>query len=321
MGCSWLCVMPRNLVSLLLFLLLCASVSADLPHRAGITRPPEVTILRENIAENDFRYRTEHFEFIAPVRMARRLISDLATVFEGTLAAVDALPHGWNPVRDANSPYQVRLFDSVLNYAAAGGIPGSGGFYSSVTREIWVPLDNLGVRRTSGGYTFNPGQDMSLLIHEITHQVTHDWLVQLPMWIVEGIAVFMETVPYRRGEFLFHRYDPRDYLTKLNFDPSQYAFGSLERILNLTSPQWIHDMAMDRDQTRRNYVNSLLLFHFFSFSEFSGEGRVFQKSLRLMEQGSPWPATPLGQMTANPEAWKAIFQETLRRERIRLSIF
>jgi hypothetical protein len=41
------------------------------------------------------------------------------------------------------------------------------------------------------------------LIHEVTHQVMHEWLPVMPLWLGEGLAEYLSAVPYQNGRFEF----------------------------------------------------------------------------------------------------------------------
>ncbi|MDV7397501.1 hypothetical protein RZS08_39230, partial [Arthrospira platensis SPKY1] len=115
-------------------------------------------------------------------------------------------------------------------------MPNSGGMYfGGNRREILVPLTSVGMRRTSSEYTFDANADFRTLIHEITHQVHHHWLRRLPIWLIEGLAVYMEYVPYSRGEFRFDRLDVADVFSRRSPDG---AFVSLPAMKALTNQEW-----------------------------------------------------------------------------------
>ena len=62
------------------------------------------------------------------------------------------------------------------------------GVYLPLKKEILVPFTSIGARERGSQMTLRRRSDTSTLVHEITHQVMHDWLPLLPVWLVEGLA-------------------------------------------------------------------------------------------------------------------------------------
>lgn len=61
-----------------------------------------------------------------------------------------------------------------------------------------MPIRSLGLEPTSTGYRKQGEINHRILLHEVTHQVMHKW--RLPVWLQEGIAEYVERVPYTASQ-------------------------------------------------------------------------------------------------------------------------
>lgn len=192
----------------------------------AIGRMPEETKVDQSIeVEGGPRvFNTPNFQFDCDQGVTRGFISEAARVFEGTLHAIDSLPLGIKPKpAEGASRFKTlflsrEAFDRELAQGAAPaggsgpGIPGGGlampqttvaGVYLPARREVLVPFSSLGVEKNGSQITLRRSSDTSTLIHEITHQVMHDWLALTPLWFSEGLAEYISAVPYQNGRFEF----------------------------------------------------------------------------------------------------------------------
>lgn len=255
------------------------------PKRVQVP-PPKVETVQEEGSENI--YRTEHFEFRSDAQLSRILVAEFGQIFEATLAAVQALPLDLNIEASAEGYFVARLFTTVDAYRDAGGTRGSGGVYNRQTQEILVPLEHLGVRRSSSGFTFDRHTDNGTLIHEITHQVMHPWLPKMPVWLIEGSAEYMETIPYQRGVFDFQRQDLRRYLERtLMRGTGTFAMVPVEELLGLTRGSWREHFAGSADEIRRNYGSALLLTYYFLHLDGDRDAIRIRRYLQALGAGMP----------------------------------
>ena len=262
-----------------------ADDTMDWPIRVRVFRPA-VTIVEEG--RDGGVYRTEHFEFRSDTRLSRGLVAQFGEIFESTYATVKALPLGLDPQPPENGYFITVLFTRVEDYHAAGGLPGSGGTYQRRQDRIIIPLGNLGVRPSSSGLTYDRHGDNSTLIHEITHQVMRPWLGRIPPWLVEGMATWMETLPYSRGTFQVRQHFPRDYL-----DDRARTMGRplpvtpVEELMTLSHREWNAHFGQDVPALRRNYHSALVLTHFFLRMDGDGDGAPMAAYLRAVRGGMP----------------------------------
>lgn len=184
-----------------------------------------------------FLYQSPHFVIESDLKLPASAVNDIATVLEATRAVLIAIPLGFHGGGESDR-YRVHLFRDRAGYAAAGGINGSGGHYDGRTRRMLVLLPNLGIEEKDGVLRLDHRRSLFILKHEVVHQLMAPWHRRLPLWVSEGIAEFIASLPYASGTYTLQPPGSgmRDYLLK--WQPSKN-----ERSLRLIPP---HDlMAMD----------------------------------------------------------------------------
>jgi len=243
------------------------------PNAASGRDTFELSVVREDSEAEKFIYRSKHFEFISEERLDFNVVRDFALTFEATFQAVDALPVGLAPA-PPDGYFQTRLFRSRISYHHAGGPENSGGAYFRSKKQIWVPLEALGVERTSSGFSLDRDRDNALLIHEITHQVMHRWLADIPVWVSEGFAVFVESLPYRRGEFRFKRQDLEAFFKRRLGQADPVVLLHPSDVMNLTHEKWWDNMADPGNQSRQ-YASSFALIQYFLFGDEEPPQRLY----------------------------------------------
>ncbi len=251
----------------------------------------DITIVREDSETSTYIYRTPHFEFHSNVKLARKVVREFSQIFESTLLAVSELPLKLNPEITENTFFLTQIFETEGQYLAAGGIPNSAGVYFPESRKIMVPLRHLGVKKTSSAYTIDESKEINVLAHEITHQVTHDWLDKLPIWASEGIAEYIEHVPYERGAFRFDRFKVDGVLRR-----GSPSLTSLEVLMNMSLIEWNQTLAKSPRRAFSNYLSVLVLYYYFCHFDLDKEGnpRLLYDYLRAIEAGeSPEAATKI----------------------------
>ncbi len=204
-------------------------VAAGSGLRVG-TMPAETKIDPNLPAEGGPKtYTTAHFTFECETEVTKAFISEASRVFEGTLEAVRALPLGLDP-KPAEGETRFRTlflergtFENEFNKnrtepetanpgsGASVAPPGAGtdnvanvaGVYIPKRKEVLVPYTSLGVSMSGSKVSLRRGSDTSTLIHEVTHQVMHEWLPVMPLWLGEGLAEYLSALPYQNGRFEF----------------------------------------------------------------------------------------------------------------------
>lgn len=173
--------------------------------------PEETQLPREiDVSGGPRVFRTTHFEFTTDQEVSKAFIAEAARVYEGTYLAVSRLPHGIELTPPSGMTHFRGRFinDREFNEFAAektAVIPGQRvvGLYLTREKELLVPYSSLGARLNGSRMTLRKSSDTSTLIHEIVHQVMHDWLPLMPTWFAEGTAEYLAAVPYQNGRFEF----------------------------------------------------------------------------------------------------------------------
>jgi len=149
-----------------------------------------------------FIYKTPHFRFISEVNLGTTLMKDLARVFELTYHLHSVSPLG-TLAEPENGLFDAKLYGKRESYTTAGGPPDTAGVYLLKEKLFLAPLDLMGVREGSAGWRKDSNYyDLSTIIHELTHMLTHGMLNNLPTWVNEGYAEYISNIPMERNAFM-----------------------------------------------------------------------------------------------------------------------
>ncbi|MEO5915928.1 MAG: hypothetical protein ABIS50_16960 [Luteolibacter sp.] len=150
-----------------------------------------------------FIYKTPHFRFIADVNLGTALMKDLARVFELTYHLHSTSPLGTLAKPENNGLFDAKLFGKTESYHTAGGPESTAGVYLLKEKVFLAPLDLMGVREGSTGWRKDSNYyDLSTIIHELTHMLTHGMLDNLPTWVNEGYAEYVANIPMEKNAFM-----------------------------------------------------------------------------------------------------------------------
>ncbi len=188
---------------------------APFPEETGA--PKEI-----NVIGGPEVYQTPHFEFHSEQSVSKGFIAEAALVYEGTYYALRGiLPESisLNPPQGQTHYRGKFLSDRAFDEVVRGKmpvLPGQriAGLYVTADRELLVPYSSLGARKLGSRLTLRKSSDTTTLIHEIVHQVMHDWLPLLPTWFAEGMSEYVAAIPYQNGRFEF-RNSERGLLERL----------------------------------------------------------------------------------------------------------
>ena len=248
-------------------------------------------------------FNTPHFQFDCDQGVTKGFISEAARVFEGTLHAIDSLPLGINPkpAEGASRFHTLFLsrgaFDQELaktplapatpNGSTSGLIPiprttTVAGVYIPSRQEVLVPFSSLGVEKNGSQLTLRRSSDTSTLIHEITHQVMHDWLVVTPVWFSEGLAEYISAVPYQNGRFEFRNAERglkeslEESFRDQKGNPVQMIHSS--DLIQMQSSEWTGSIP--------EYKSAMLLIYYFMhLDQPEKPGAALAAYLHLLERG------------------------------------
>ena len=166
----------------------------------------EIKLKSENPKAPAFLYEGAHFIVQSDVKLPLGVVRDLNGVFEGTRAALMALPLGLHSGREAEK-YPVLLFSTAEQYGRAGGGSASGGYFDGTTGRMLILLPNLGIHAEKEAKAFDYQKNLFVVKHEVTHQILQGWGDAFPVWFNEGLAEVIAATPYTRGRYTFSAMD------------------------------------------------------------------------------------------------------------------
>lgn len=244
------------------------------------SRALDVKAVEEDAAKRNYVYRSEFFQFTAQDKLAVSVMKEIARAFESTHALVSALPWAINPAPPADLGfYQAKFYLNRRNYILDGGPENSGGVYFTGDRIFRIPFDSLGLEMRGKTWFKNDSYRNDTLVHEITHQMMHDFLPFLPMWIIEGSAEYAEMLPYNAGKFLAsaHQRGMKEYLRDFatNRGISFSDATGLAAHMAVTQDQWTERGRVSADGQARLYHASTILVYYFCHLEGDGNGTRF----------------------------------------------
>ena len=162
---------------------------------------PGLTVGEEAAGAGGYVYTTKNFRFHCDVNLGATLMKDLARTFELTLQLHSKSPFGIlaKPEKDR---FEAKLFGKLDDYQKAGGPGSTAGVYLPKKKVFLAPLELMGIRPGTAGYRkITDEYDVSTIVHELTHMLTHEMLNNLPLWVNEGYAEYIGSIPIQAGVF------------------------------------------------------------------------------------------------------------------------
>jgi hypothetical protein len=196
-------------------------------------------------------------------------MKEVARTFEATKELVGKLP--WGVVcrpPEGLELYQAALYETRKDYIAAGGPSNSGGVYMSGEKIFKIPFESLGIKRLANSYTKDAKYNSDTLVHEITHQMMHDYLPFMPKWAIEGSAEYTELLPYHAGSFGVARNKEglKRYLDEWRKRGRTPSAPSIKGIFRLKRADW-DSQALTSSRQHELYQQSALLVYYFNHLE------------------------------------------------------
>jgi len=249
-------------------------------------RSVEIKAVEEKPNERRCVYRSESFEFVSQDKLAVSIMKELATTFEATRSLVSALPWGIEPKPPADlGYYEAKFYVTRDDYIKDGGPANSGGVYFSRDRIFRIPFQGLGLELRGKTYFKKAGFKEETLVHEVTHQMMHDFLPFLPTWVIEGTAEYTESLPYNAGKFRANAHESavKSYikLRQEHSDISPADFRPFSDHMTMKHDTWGSLSENPRSQ-HLLYFQSYLLVYYFCHVDGDGKGTRFLKYLDTM---------------------------------------
>jgi hypothetical protein len=224
----------------------------------------EVRVVSEDTAAEKFSYESAHFAVESDLKLPLPVVRDITAVFEATRAALIALPLGLLRGEE-ETKYAVAMFSTAAAYQAAGGIEGSGGFYDGPSQRMLIYLPNLGIKKGTYALAVDFQRQLFVLKHEVTHQLLGRWGAWLPVWLNEGFAECIASMPYTRGRYSLQNLDGAmsEYLRKWRVSPDRRDLLLIPpaRLMALSPPQWRDEVSAVTAYPL--YNSAALLAHYF----------------------------------------------------------
>ncbi|MBL9146249.1 MAG: hypothetical protein JNM99_21395 [Verrucomicrobiaceae bacterium] len=201
-------------------------------------------------------YRLGNFEFETGPDLSVPLVREVGRVFVGMEEIFQRLPWDLPPIPPEGGKFRAKLYADVKDYAAIAP-PLTSGFYSIKDKLFHVPYASLGMERDDKGRwsktkDFNP----DTLMHEITHMMMDHVVPVLPIWVAEGAAEYVETLPMKGGAVVMNEMPKalKDYIlhmegfqTRAN---SNYRYrasvSGLLNVLHITGKAWHNSVEQGR---------------------------------------------------------------------------
>lgn len=237
----------------------------------------EVKLVTEE--SRKFVYRSEGFEYTSQGKLLPSLMKEVARTFEATKKLVGELP--WGVVcrpPEGLELYQAALYENRDAYMQAGGPSNSGGVYMSGEKIFKIPFESLGIKRLGKSYTKDENYSSDTLVHEITHQMMHDYLPYMPKWAIEGSAEYAELLPYKAGSFGIarHKEGLKDYLEAWRNRGRTPKLPNVSQLFRLKRKEW-DEQALTSDRQHALYQQSALLVYYFNHLDGDGTGARWMK--------------------------------------------
>ncbi len=224
----------------------------------------EVRVVAEDAVAMKFSYESTHFVVESDLKLPVPVVRDITAAFEATRALLIALPLGL--LRgDEDEKYAVAMFSTAAAYQAAGGIEGSGGYFDAPSQRMLIFLPNLGIKQGTYALAVDFQRQLFVLKHEVTHQLLGRWSMRLPVWLNEGFAECVASMPYTRGRYSLQNLDGAmsEYLRKWRASPDRRDLLLIPpaRLMALTAPQWRDEVSAVTAYPL--YNSAALLAHYF----------------------------------------------------------
>jgi hypothetical protein len=237
----------------------------------------KLQLVLEEPQNRKFIYQTDSFEFMSQDKLAGSVMTEIARTFEATRLLVSALP--WGIVCTPPAPlerYQAALYETREDYTNNGGPTNSGGVYDSGDMIFKIPFPSLGLERRGKTWFKNENFRNDTLVHEITHQMMHDYLRFLPKWVIEGTAEYTEMIPNNAGTFRIgsHKSGIKEHVDQNTQNGAPINLGSIKEHLTMNREQW-DTKATDSASMRTLYLRSSLLVYYFNHLDGTGKGERF----------------------------------------------
>jgi hypothetical protein len=255
-------------------------------------RSIEIAVIVEKPEEKNCVYQSEAFSFHAEEKLAGSVMKEIARTFEATRTLLQTLPWAIDPKPPVDvGRFQAKFYATRQSYIANGGPENSGGVYMSRDRTFRIPFQSLGLKQVGKTWAKDDGYSNDTIIHEITHQLMHDYLAFLPTWVIEGTAEYTEMLPYKAGRFRAsaHQSGFKEYLQQAEQRGVTLADINVAGHLMMKGADWNAQSSSGGIAQFRLYFASCVMVYYFCHVDGDGNGTRFLKYLdKIAEAREAW---------------------------------
>lgn len=259
------------------------------PREIRLDGPVSSKVVSEDPKTGRYIYETPNYRFTCESPITADVVSNFSVMFEATYKYAQSLPLSLGSGRKRQGKLDIFLFSSMTSYVRAGGPPGSGGcFYRGF---VLVPMDSLGLTKSSTGFTLDRNRDNSVLVHELAHQLTPEAYFASGSrgWFTEGLAETMAITPYSWSYFSIDTNGSleKDYAT----GNGRNGRGGRSLGTTINAPRLKHFFTMPYEQFSGSNANvhyglALLVTHYFLHMEGGGKAHRITQFLRSLHAGA-----------------------------------
>ncbi len=146
-------------------------------------------------------YRSRHFEFTSPVKLGEGSMKEICRSFESTFELVSKLPWGINPWPEDGRIFRSQFYQTRADYIKTGAPEWSAGIYSPKDGLFRIPFEEIGLKNRGNDFYLGGPINNDTITHEVTHQMMHEYLRFMPIWMAEGLAEYTANLPYNSGRY------------------------------------------------------------------------------------------------------------------------
>lgn len=195
---------------------------------------------------------TDHFRIVSDSELTYAQAVRIGQTAEATYEAAQQLPFGIS-LASPEAPHVVHLVNQRIHLNHHEGARDAAG--------VFLPDQNKSLVHLPRGAV--PVTLHETLVHEITHQLQQDWIQTLPVWLSEGLAVYMAAAPLKNGRLEPEATDLQRSPQLKRFQSKQVHTIELEALLNLDRTEWNHLFETNPNGVQRFYLTAYLLTHYF----------------------------------------------------------
>jgi len=198
------------------------------------------------VADKKPDFQSEHFIFYSEAPQGSPARQTLIAAAESTRSLLEQ----W--VREWETQHKIRLFKTEAAYLRAGGISGSGGVHFPESGDILLKIGDNGI--SSG--------ERGILIHEVVHQCLEPMLEGAPPWLIEGVALYVESIPFYDGAFQIEWISFRRNALLRGCSRDRFETVPLVSLLRSDRYDWNTNFRVNPHGVNRHYQTAYLLTYY-----------------------------------------------------------